>query len=88
MTRAAIFSFIVAVASLSGTTSGFTYYEGPWCMTATITRSTVSICNFRTFEQCLHERYLWGGSAFCGQNPRYLPYWTGRNGRAARKSPR
>jgi hypothetical protein len=36
------------------------------------------ICHFRTFEACRNERSLWGTTAFCSQNPRYLPYWQGR----------
>ena len=35
-------------------------------------------CHFRTFEACRDERSLWGSTAFCSQNPRYLPYWQGR----------
>ena len=30
------------------------------------------------FEACRDERSLWGTTAFCSQNPRYLPYWQGR----------
>ena len=87
MLRLAIFLAAVAAIALAGINPSVAY-EGPWCLTATITKSTVNICNFRTFEQCLQERSLWGGSAFCGQNPRYLPYWTGRGGRASRTPPR
>ena len=54
-------------------------YEGPWCLRASIGRGTVSeICHFRTFEACAQERFNYGTTSFCGQNPRYLPYWQGR----------
>lgn len=55
------------------------YYEGPWCLRANIGRGTISeICHFRTFEACAQERFNYGTTSFCGQNPRYLPYWQGR----------
>ena len=54
-------------------------YEGPWCMRASVGRGSVAeICHFDSFEACRNERSLWGGTAFCSQNPRYLPYWQGR----------
>ena len=88
MTRAVIFSIAVVVSTLAGVQSGNTYYEGPWCMKAPVGRAIVDLCHFRTFEQCLQERMLWGGSAFCGQNPHYLPYWRARNAPAARNNVR
>ena len=53
-------------------------YEGPWCLQANKGRSVSQICHFRTFEACAQERVLYGTTSFCGQNPRYLPYWQGR----------
>ena len=53
-------------------------YEGPWCMRANAGRSVTEICHFNSFEACRNERSLWGTTAFCSQNPRYLPYWQGR----------
>jgi hypothetical protein len=54
-------------------------YEGPWCMRANAGRGSVTeICHFQSFEACRNERTLWGSTAFCSQNPRYLPYWQGR----------
>jgi hypothetical protein len=78
MTRAAIFSFVVAVATLAGAQTGYAYYEGPWCLKAVVGRSVFNICHFRTFEQCLGERSFYGGSSFCIQNSNYLPYWRNR----------
>jgi hypothetical protein len=53
--------------------------EGTWCLRASVGRGTVTeICHFRSFEACRDERSLWGSSASCTQNPRYLPYWQGR----------
>ena len=84
MLRLAIFSAAIAASTLTGTTPGAAY-EGPWCLTATVGRSVFNICNFQTFEQCLQERSFYGGSSFCGQNPRFLPYWRGRTGSAPRR---
>lgn len=54
-------------------------YEGPWCVKANVGFRTVTeICHFRTFEACRDERSLWGSTAFCVQNSRYLPYWQGQ----------
>src|SRR3569833_557428 len=53
-------------------------YEGPRCLQANKGRSVSEICHFRTFEACAQERVLYGTTSFCGQNPRYLPYWQGR----------
>jgi hypothetical protein len=53
-------------------------YEGPWCLQANKGRSISQICHFRTFEACAQERILYGTTSFCGQNPRFLPYWQGR----------
>ena len=56
-------------------------YEGPWCMRGSAGRGSIAeICHFNTFEACRNERSLWGSTAFCSQNPRYLPYWQGRFG--------
>ena len=78
MLRLAIFSMTLAVIALADVKPSAAY-EGPWCVKATIGRGgTVNICHFRTIEQCLQERTLWGSSAFCTQNARYLPYWKNR----------
>ncbi len=54
-------------------------YEGPWCMRGNAGFGSVAeICHFNTFEACREERSRWGTTAFCSQNPRYLPYWQGR----------
>jgi hypothetical protein len=54
-------------------------YEGPWCMRANAGFGSIAeICHFNSFEACRNERSLWGTTAFCSQNPRYLPYWQGR----------
>jgi hypothetical protein len=53
-------------------------YEGPWCMRGNAGRSVTEICHFQSFEACRNERTLWGTTAFCSQNPRYLPYWQAR----------
>jgi hypothetical protein len=55
-------------------------YEGPWCLRASVGRAVAERCHFITFEACRAERSLWGSTAFCSQNPRYLPYWRGRFG--------
>ncbi len=53
-------------------------YDGPWCLKAPIGFGVVTErCHFRTFEACRGERAGLGGSAFCVQNSRFLPYWQG-----------
>ena len=85
MLRLSIFSAAVAAVVLAGVGPGVAY-EGPWCVKATIGRgSVVNICHFRTIEQCLQERTLWGSSSFCVQNARYLPYWQNRGYSAPRR---
>jgi hypothetical protein len=60
--------------------------EGTWCLRASVGRGAVTErCDFRTFEACRDERSFWGSSAFCTQNPRYLPYWQGRFGEEPRR---
>jgi hypothetical protein len=86
MLRPAIFSAALAAIAFAGIKPSAAY-EGPWCVTASIGRSVMNICHFRTIEQCLQERVLWGSTAFCVQNARYLPYWKGRGWTASRKSP-
>lgn len=84
MTRAGTFGFVaftVVAAIFSSATPSAAYYEGPWCMKSIAGRAEVNICHFRTIEHCLAERSFWGSAAFCVQNPRYLPYWTGREPR-------
>ena len=53
-------------------------YEGPWCLRFSTGRGSAERCSFRTFDACRAERSLYGTTAFCSQNPRYLPYWQGR----------
>jgi hypothetical protein len=53
-------------------------YEGPWCLQYNLGRSSAERCHFTTFEGCAQERILQGTTAFCHQNPGYLPYWRGR----------
>ena len=54
-------------------------FDGPWCLKASLGFGTVTErCQFATFEACRNERGGWGGSAFCVQNPRFLPYWRGQ----------
>ncbi len=53
-------------------------YEGPWCLRFSTGRGSAERCSFRTFDACRAERSLYGTTAFCSQNPGYLPYWQGR----------
>jgi hypothetical protein len=77
MRKLLLCSFLAAAALVPTAPAGA--YEGPWCMRASIGRGSVSeICHFRTFQACSNERTLWGSTAFCSQNPRFLPYWQGR----------
>ncbi len=84
MLRLSIFSTLLAVFALADVRPSEAY-EGPWCVKASIGRSAVEICHFRTIEQCLQERFMWGSAAFCVQNARYLPYWKNRGLAASRR---
>jgi hypothetical protein len=79
MTRLAMFTAVVAGFALSGGAPSFAYDESPWCVQASVGKSSaIQICHYRTIEQCLKERPIYGNSAFCVQNARYLPYWYAR----------
>ena len=54
--------------------------EGPWCLKYNTGRAVGERCSFRSFEACRNERTFWGSTAFCTQNPGYLPYWQGSFG--------
>ena len=69
----------LAAAALMPAARAQAYPEGPWCLKASMGFGVVTErCEFRTFEACRDERGIWGASAFCVQNPRFLPYWQGR----------
>jgi hypothetical protein len=76
--RKLLFVGLLASAALLPVAPAAAQYEGPWCLNANQGRSVTQICHFRTFEACANERTLYGTTSFCGQNPRYLPYWQGR----------
>jgi hypothetical protein len=78
---------IVAGAVVCAATPSFAYYEGPWCLTAIVGRSALNICHFRTIEHCLTERPFYGGTAFCGQNPRWVSWPEQRARRKFRREP-
>ena len=76
--RKLLFAGLLTGAALLPAVPAAAYYEGPWCLNANKGRSVSQICHFKTFEACANERVLYGTTSFCGQNPRYLPYWQGR----------
>ncbi len=76
MRKLSMIGLLIAAALLPGGTAAA--YEGPWCMKANMGRSVSERCHFTTFEACSAERSLNGSTAFCSQNPRYLPYWQAR----------
>src|SRR5262245_19106882 len=78
MKRTAILTAVTIGMALAGATPSLAFYEGPWCVKASLGRSAIEICHFQTIEQCLTERPFYGNSAFCVQNARYLPYWRPR----------
>jgi len=76
--RKLLWAGVVTAAALLPTASAEAY-EGPWCMRANAGFGSIAeICHFNTFEACRAERNHWGTTAFCSQNPRYLPYWQAR----------
>ena len=78
MTRFTMFAIALAIALPAGTGSALAQPEGPWCLKINAGRTATERCHFGSFEACAQERILYGSSAFCGQNPRYLPYWQAR----------
>jgi hypothetical protein len=68
----------LAIAAMFTMAAPAAAYEGPWCVQFNLGRSSADRCEFATFEACAQERILQGTTAFCHQNPRYLPYWQGR----------
>lgn len=44
----------------------------PWCLKAAVTDDAiVDKCEFQTFERCAQERFNYGTTSFCVQNPAY-----------------
>jgi len=59
---------------------------GTWCLKYSSGPGSVGErCIFRSFQACANERALWGSTAFCTQNPGYLPYWQGLFGEEPRR---
>ena len=52
--------------------------EGPWCLKYNMGRAGGATLQFQLSEACRDARSLEGSTAFCSQNPGYLPYWQGR----------
>jgi hypothetical protein len=75
----------LAAAALQQAGPASAQAEGLWCLRANVGRGVGERCHFRTFESCSNERILYGSTAFCSQNPRYLPYWQGRFGEEPRQ---
>ncbi len=62
-------------ASLFESSAAMAQREGPWCVKASLGRESVSErCDYASFEACNAGRYD-QSTAFCVQNPRYMPYW-------------
>ena len=71
--------FAAMVTAMALPTATAEAYEGLWCLRYSAGRgSSAERCSFQTFEACRNERSFYGSSAFCSQNPGYLPYWQGR----------
>jgi len=80
---------IVAVAAFPlTTTASEAASNSAWCLKAANTdENMIDICEFQTFAQCTQERFNYGSTSFCVQNPAYDIH--GRKpGEAPRKSKR
>jgi len=63
----------IAVISIAGLGRSHAY-EAPWCIKANIGKGWVrDICDFRTFEECLQQRWFYGSTAFCITSRYYVP---------------
>ncbi len=74
LSRIIFLGSLLAVATFCGTPAEAYYTEGPWCLKVNIGRAVTERCHYRTFEACNAGRFN-ESTAFCVQNPRYLPYW-------------
>ena len=74
----ALLGSLAIVATFTFAAPAAAEYEGPWCLQFNLGRSSAERCQFTTFEGCAQERILQGTTAFCHENPRYLPYWKDR----------
>jgi hypothetical protein len=78
MRKFVMWIFIVAAAAatigLAGTQSSEAAYSpNPWCLKAVMGRGwVVDLCYFRTFAACAQERFNYGNTSFCVQNPEYV----------------
>jgi hypothetical protein len=75
---------LIAGATLLGTGPSDAFfrdrpsYQGPWCVIYNAGADFVlRRCDLPSFEACYIERANWGSTAFCTQNPRFLPEWSG-----------
>ena len=60
--------------------------EGTWCLKySSGPGSSGNAAVSDRSKPAANERTLWGSTAFCTQNPGYLPYWQGRFGEEPRR---
>jgi hypothetical protein len=49
------------------------YSPNPWCLKASMGKGwVVDLCYFRTFAECARERFFYGNTSFCVNNPEYV----------------
>ena len=61
--------FMLLVAAPGSQAQQFRHY--PWCLFTGGSESSIELCGFDTFEQCLLTRS--GGGGICFANPAYRP---------------
>lgn len=49
------------------------YSPNPWCLKASMGKGwVVDLCYYKTFAQCSQDRFNYGSTSFCVQNPEYV----------------
>jgi hypothetical protein len=88
--RMVMFLAMVAATALMGVAPSRADYEPPWCLRGNKGGEWMAeMCDYRTFEQCRADMYMYGTTSFCIHNPR-SPYWTAQSSkrRKSQRAPR
>jgi hypothetical protein len=68
-----VIAAVVTFTSVATKDTQAAYFPNPWCLKAVMGKGwVVDLCYFRTFEQCANERFNYGNSSFCVQNPEWV----------------
>ncbi len=79
--------FLTAACLFGAAPTSATYYGGgPWCLRYDIGNGTNrENCEMPSFEACAQERFNWGTTASCTQNPGFAGYSPAPAGKKKKK---